>query len=55
MPEPDGTPEAPLWEQWAAERAELPQGDRLQKVLAQRGYGSRRLCEELIESGRVAC
>jgi 23S rRNA pseudouridine2605 synthase len=53
VPEADGTPEAPLWEQWATERAELPQGDRLQKVLAQRGYGSRRLCEELIESGRV--
>ena len=53
MTEPDGAPEAPLWEQWATERAQLPQGDRLQKVLAQRGYGSRRLCEELIESGRV--
>ena len=45
--------EPPLWEQWAAERERLPQGIRLQKVLAQRGYGSRRLCEELIESGRV--
>lgn len=29
-------------------------GERLQKVLAQRGYGSRRACEELIEDGRVA-
>jgi 23S rRNA pseudouridine2605 synthase len=28
-------------------------GERLQKVLAQRGYGSRRVCEELIASGRV--
>jgi 23S rRNA pseudouridine2605 synthase len=28
-------------------------GERLQKVLAQRGYGSRRVCEELIADGRV--
>ena len=32
---------------------ELPEGERLQKVLAARGWGSRRVCEELIESGRV--
>lgn len=31
----------------------LPTGERLQKVLAQRGYGSRRVCEELIADGRV--
>ncbi|MBI4884560.1 MAG: rRNA pseudouridine synthase [Actinobacteria bacterium] len=31
----------------------MPQGDRLQKVLAARGWGSRRLCEELIAHGRV--
>jgi len=30
-----------------------PNGDRLQKVLAQRGLGSRRHCEELIADGRV--
>ena len=30
-----------------------PQGERLQKVLAARGWGSRRVCEEMIESGRV--
>jgi len=30
-----------------------PSGDRLQKVLAQRGLGSRRVCEELIADGRV--
>ena len=53
MPDEERTVEPPLWEQWAAERERLPQGIRLQKVLAQRGYGSRRLCEELIESGRV--
>ena len=46
-------PEAPLWEQWAAASAELPQGERLQKVLAIRGWGSRRVCEELIAAGRV--
>jgi 23S rRNA pseudouridine2605 synthase len=28
-------------------------GERLQKVLARAGYGSRRACEELIEEGRV--
>ena len=27
--------------------------ERLQKILAQRGYGSRRSCEEIIRSGRV--
>jgi 23S rRNA pseudouridine2605 synthase len=30
-----------------------PEGERLQKVLAGRGLGSRRACEELIEAGRV--
>lgn len=28
-------------------------GERLQKVLARRGFGSRRVCEELIAAGRV--
>jgi 23S rRNA pseudouridine2605 synthase len=32
---------------------DLPTGERLQKVLAQRGFGSRRVCEELIVAGRV--
>jgi len=31
----------------------LPTGDRLQKVLARIGVGSRRVCEELIVAGRV--
>jgi 23S rRNA pseudouridine2605 synthase len=31
----------------------MPQGERLQKVLATRGWGSRRVCEELIAEGRV--
>ena len=30
-----------------------PAGERLQKVLARTGFGSRRRCEELIEEGRV--
>jgi 23S rRNA pseudouridine2605 synthase len=46
-------PEPPLWEQMAQRSAELPQGERLQKVLAATGYGSRRICEDLIAAGRV--
>jgi 23S rRNA pseudouridine2605 synthase len=45
--------EPPLWEQWAQQRKELPGGERLQKVLASTGWGSRRTCEELIAEGRV--
>jgi len=37
----------------AAASAQLPQGERLQKVLATRGWGSRRVCEDLIAEGRV--
>ena len=51
---PEGrTPEPPLWEQWAEQRANLPTGERLQKVLAATGWGSRRVCEDLIAEGRV--
>jgi 23S rRNA pseudouridine2605 synthase len=32
---------------------ERPDGERLQKVLARAGIGSRRACEELIDEGRV--
>jgi 23S rRNA pseudouridine2605 synthase len=46
-------PEPPLWEQLAAKSKLLPQGDRLQKVLARHGFGSRRVCEEMIAEGRV--
>ncbi len=45
--------EPPLWEQLAEQRAQLHQGVRLQKVLAATGWGSRRVCEELIAEGRV--
>ena len=47
-------PEPPLWEQ-LAERARnaADEGDRLQKVLARVGFGSRRVCEDLISDGRV--
>lgn len=47
------TPERPLWEQLADQHAELPQGERLQKVLAAVGFGSRRTCEDLISQERV--
>ncbi len=44
--------EKPLWEQWADQRA-TANGERLQKVLALRGWGSRRVCEDMIAQGRV--
>lgn len=47
-------PERPLWEQIAERNAQLPTGERLQKVLARVGWGSRRVCEELIAAGRVS-
>jgi 23S rRNA pseudouridine2605 synthase len=53
-PPPEGPePEPPLWEQLAATHRQLPGGARLQKVLASTGWGSRRVCEELIAEGRV--
>jgi len=60
VPDPDppepapGTPEPPLWEQWETAAAERGRdGERLQKVLASRGWGSRRVAEDLIAAGRV--
>jgi 23S rRNA pseudouridine2605 synthase len=50
---PDREPEKPLWEQWREQSQQLPGGERLQKVLAATGWGSRRTCEELIAEGRV--
>ncbi len=48
------TVEPPLWEQrQAAAEAAAAEGERLQKVLAARGWGSRRVCENLISAGRV--
>ena len=40
-------PERPLWEQQQSD------GERLQKVLSRVGFGSRRVCEDLIADGRV--
>lgn len=40
-------PEPPLWETTRSG------GERLQKVLARVGFGSRRVCEEMIAAGRV--
>lgn len=34
--------------------SELPEGERLQKVLAQAGIGSRRVCEIYIDEGRIS-
>ena len=47
-------PEPPLWEQLADKaRDAAAEGERLQKVLARVGYGSRRVCEDMISDGRV--
>jgi 23S rRNA pseudouridine2605 synthase len=46
--------EPPLWEQWAQQgQTFAPEGEKLQKVLARLGVGSRRVCEDMIVSGRI--
>ncbi|MEC7665690.1 MAG: S4 domain-containing protein, partial [Actinomycetota bacterium] len=45
--------EVPWYLDDANESSGERQGERLQKVLAQRGWGSRRTCEILISEGRV--
>jgi 23S rRNA pseudouridine2605 synthase len=41
------------WASASRRRLTTPEGERLQKVLARVGIGSRRACEELIAAGRV--
>jgi 23S rRNA pseudouridine2605 synthase len=54
MPEGRGpTPRHSPGPDRAGRDAPGPEGERLQKVLARVGLGSRRACEELIEAGRV--
>jgi len=50
-PSPERDLEPPLWEQQKALTS--AEGERLQKVMAARGHGSRRQCEELISARRV--
>lgn len=50
---PSRSPERRSRGEAAAGRAAPPQGERLQKVLAERGIASRRASEELITAGRV--
>jgi 23S rRNA pseudouridine2605 synthase len=42
------------WVSASSQPLTTPEGERLQKVLARVGIGSRRACEELIAAGRVA-
>ncbi len=48
-----GRPRQPPQPSGPAKDVHVPDGVRLQKVLAQAGVGSRRACEELISAGRV--
>ncbi|HEY5025262.1 MAG TPA: pseudouridine synthase [Acidimicrobiales bacterium] len=53
MPERRRPPPRPPSRQTPGADDGAPQGERLQKVLARIGLGSRRTCEELIAGGRV--
>ena len=68
-PHPDDLPDTPSGEGWSEDMELAPahpgdrepgdadddrQGERLQKVLARAGVGSRRVCEDMIEAGRIS-
>ena len=53
MPEASRTPPRDRARHRPGPTADAPEGERLQKVLARLGLGSRRACEELIAAGRV--
>jgi 23S rRNA pseudouridine2605 synthase len=68
-PHPDHLPETPGGEGWSEDMELAPahpgergrtsapperEGERLQKVLARAGVGSRRVCEDMIDRGRIS-
>jgi 23S rRNA pseudouridine2605 synthase len=68
-PQPDDLPDTPGGEGWSEDMELAPahpgdrepsaapddrEGERLQKVLARAGVGSRRVCEDMIDAGRIS-